>query len=238
MPLIRESASLVRGIPFGWSEVGIEEHLALHEEKIHKLVRRQVSEYSNPDDYDELKQVIYVDLWKRHENGYDHNGGASLLTYAYPYLKPLISKTLDEYRHFKEKWGDSNKPLLVVIPTASGDDECLFLEDLEKMAQEEGRNRLYLEPLYDEPTPGLKRPIEETLSPEDRELVEKLKANLTEEELAILGVSDRSCEAAAEFLRGVKGMKISTTTYWRKLADARARAKSILAQGVEEARGS
>jgi hypothetical protein len=206
--------------------VDIEEHLALHEDVIDGLVRRHVDKYRNPDDYDELWPVIRVDLWKRHENGYDHNGGASLLTYAWPYLTPLIHETLSQYRHYG-KWSD-----IVVVPTAGGDNEegVLYLDDLQEMAEEQGRNRLYLEPLYDEPMPGIGAQPEGTLTPEDQGLYEKLMANLTPEELAILEVSDRSCENAAQFLTEVKGMKMSDTTYWRNLRVVRAKVKD-LAQG-------
>jgi DNA replication initiation complex subunit (GINS family) len=50
--------------------------------------------------------------------------------------------------------------------------------------------------LYESPIPGFKTPLEKTLSPEDQELVEKLMANLTDEEIevlmALVGSSERN----------------------------------------------
>lgn len=205
----------------GAVKVDIEEHLALHEEVIDSLVKRYVRKTRNPDDYDEAWQAIMVDLWRRHENGYNHNGGASLLTYAWPYLPSLILKTLDEYRHYKKV---GKKPLTIVVP--SHDDEGFSFDDLQEMALEQGRDRLYLEPLYESPIPGLKRPLEQGIPSEDEKLARWLMERLTPEEVAVLDASDRSDDKASSFLKEA-GFPMSKTTYWRKLKDARAKAKDL-----------
>jgi hypothetical protein len=115
------------------------------------------------------------------------------------------------------------------MPNDDYDHETIAnFEDAQEQALEQGRDRLYLARLYDEPIPGLKTPLEDTLSLEDRELVEKLKANLTDEELTILDVSyKRSDEQASDYLKEIKGWKISKTTYWRRRQVAKAKALRI-----------
>jgi hypothetical protein len=170
---------------------------------------------------EEAKGIIIEDLWKRHENGYDHNGGASLLTYAWPYLAPLIHETLSQYRHYG-KHGNT-----LVVPAADVDgDGALSLDGLQAMALDQGRNRLYLEPLYESPIPGLRPELEQGIPSEEEKLARWLMERLTPEELAVLDASDRSDAKASSFLKEA-GFPMSKTTYWRKLKDARAKAKDL-----------
>jgi hypothetical protein len=177
----------------------------------------------NPDDYNEVWQAIRDDLWKRHEKGYKHDGGASLLTYAWPYLRPLIHKTLDEYRHY-EKVG--NKPLTIVVP--SHDDEGFSFDDLQELALEQGRDRLYLEPLYESPIPGLRRPLEQGIPSEDEKLATWLMERLTAEEREVLAASVGP--EGWSIHRAAESIPMPYSTYYRKLRDAKAKAK-VLARG-------
>jgi hypothetical protein len=198
--------------------VDIEEHLAQHRKDVRALARKWT--YNN-DDADEAEQIIMVVMWERHESGaYEHHWPdpyrpgeyVSLLGYVKPYLRGIALEQIirEEYRY--------------------GITEDL--DKLQEIAEEQGRNRLHLDPLYESPIPGLKTPLEGTLWARDQELVEKLKANLTDEELLILDVSyNVSDDKACAFLKEAYGLNMGKTTYWRKRQRARAKAQR-LAQGL------
>jgi hypothetical protein len=230
-------------------KVDIEEHLALHREDVRALALEWA--YYDYDEADEAEQAILVRMWKLHESGtYDHHRPnphrpgeyVSLFGYVRPYMKGIAKEEIDKYKHFKER-DEKGRPILEVLPhedyDGSGDGKSF--EDYEEMAHDQGRDRLYLERLYDEPMPGLKTPLEGTLSADDQALAEKLMANLSAEDIAILSAlvgpgkdgywtgyrTDRRTEReAAESL----GMPRSTYRY--KLRKARARVEA-LALGFE-----
>jgi hypothetical protein len=223
--------------------VDIGEHLALDREETRALALEW--SYYDEDEADEAEQAILVVMWKRHESGaYNHHWPnphrpgeyVSLLGYVRPYIKRIALEEIDKYKHFARD--EKNRPILVVVPHEdyNGTGGANF-EDYEEMALEQGRDRLYLERLYDEPMPGLKTPLEGTLSAEDQELAEKLMANLTEQELEVLmalvgpgkdgywtgyRTDMRTEHEAAEYL----GM--AWTTYWRRLRKARAKVEYLL----------
>jgi hypothetical protein len=220
--------------------VDIEEHLALHRDKIREIASGLA--YYDSDGTDEAEQIIMVLMWERHESGaYNHHWPdpyrpgeyVSLLGYVRPYLRGIVKEALSEYKHFEKD--EKRRPIIVVVPNADYDNEDEVndsLEKLQELAQLQGRDRDYLELLYDEPMPGLKTPLESTLSRENQELVEKLLANLTEEERDILDASvGRSERRAAEFLRAKGYRNMSDTNYWRKLKAAKAKAQG-LTQGL------
>lgn len=99
MTLIRKWAFLVRVITFnGAVKVDIEWHLARHAESIDFVARRELAKYglsqhSNPDDYDDVRQAIVELLIKRHESpSYDHK--FTLWTYVQLALKGVMSEAL------------------------------------------------------------------------------------------------------------------------------------------------
>jgi hypothetical protein len=203
--------------------VDIEEHISLHREDVRKLAL----EWANydDDDADEAEQVILVLMWERHESGaYDHNRPnphrpgeyVSLLGYVRPYIRGVAKQEINKYKHFERD--EKGRPILVVMPH---EEEIPNFEDLQELALEQGRDRVYLERIGDEPVPGLKAPLEDTLSPQDYKRAAKLAANLTDEELQVLDASvGRSIHRAAESL------DMSYATY-RRLRDARARALAL-----------
>jgi hypothetical protein len=209
--------------------VDIEEHLRLHKNEVRELAL----EWANydQDDADEAEQVIMVLMWERHESGtYDHHrpnpynpqGYVSLLGYLRPYLQRIVLEEISKYKHFEKD--EKGRPLVVVVPNADNDEEGITnFEGLQEQALEQGRDRVYLDSLYESPIPGLKTPLEDTLTLEDRKRVEKLRANLTDEEIAVLvATAGRSERMAAEHL----GM--AWTTYWRKLQRVRAKAEALV----------
>jgi hypothetical protein len=223
--------------------VDIAEHLALHRADIRALALEW--SYYDEDDADDAEQAILVVMWKRHESGaYDHHRPnpyrpgeyVSLLGYVRPYIKGIAKQEIDKYKHFKEK-DEKDRPILVVAANYEDDEPITNFEALQEQALEQGRDRLYLERLYDEPMPGLKTPLEGTLSAEEQELAEKLMANLTEQELEVLmalvgpgkdgywtgyRTDMRTEHEAAESL----GM--AWATYWRRLRKARAKVEDLL----------
>lgn len=171
----------------GGPGVDIEEHLRLHKNEVRELALEWAN-YDH-DDADEAEQVILVMMWDRHESGAfnhhwpnPHQEGeyVSLLGYVRPYIRGIAFEEIDKYKHFERD--EKGRPTLVVLAHDDHDNEGVAnFEDLQELAQEQGRDRLYLDPLYDEPMPGLKTPLENTLNLEDQELAEKLRANLTDE---------------------------------------------------------
>jgi RNA polymerase sigma factor (sigma-70 family) len=169
--------------------VDIAAHLALHDSAIRAWVYKHVYGDFRQDAY----QNIRLAMIEAHEGSYDHDA-AELFTYLFPYLRGIAFEGLDpEYRY-----GITEE-----------------LDDLQEWAEEQGRDRLHLETLYDSPIEGLKRPLESTLSPEEQEQAEKLLANLTDEDREILEASyGRSGRRAAAFL----GIPESTYRYRLKQA--------------------
>jgi hypothetical protein len=211
--------------------VDIEEHLALHR----KEVRELALEWANydEDDADEAEQAILVLMWERHESGaYDHEWPnphqpgefVSLLGYVRPFIRGVALEEINEYKHWDRD--EKGRPILSVFPNSDNDEEGIAnFEGLQEQALEQGRDRLYLDSLYDSPMPGLKTPLEGTLSAEEKELAEKLKANLTDEELEVLQASyGRSLHRAAESL------DMPYSNYYRRFKAAQAKAQD-LAQG-------
>jgi RNA polymerase sigma factor (sigma-70 family) len=184
--------------------VDIEQHLAEHEEVLRALAF-QYGRYDK-DLREDCYQAGVLALMEAHERWTYH--GAKLLTYAWHDVRKAMLKQVKlvktEYRYgIKEE-----------------------LDTLQEIAERQDRNRLHLDRLYDEPIEGLKTPLESTLSEDEDKLAQKLLANLTDEELAILEAKvGRSDEEAAAFL------DMPQTTYWRKKKAAQAKARE-LAQGL------
>jgi hypothetical protein len=162
--------------------VDIEQHLAKHASNVNYVVRRELaknkmSQYGNPDDFDEAREALMVLMWERHERGaYDHSKG-ELWTYVQPAVKGTIAEALNLSRHFSDGKEDGERVIVLVIPPTDIDEEGIpSLESLE----------------FD----GVVKPINwhlrgngeqaPSLSVEDQELAEKLLANLTAEELEVL----------------------------------------------------
>jgi hypothetical protein len=169
----------------GAVRVEIEKHL---DEDTRNEVRALACEWTyDNDDADEAEQIILVLMWQRHESGaYDHywpnphrpGEYVSLLGYVRPYLKGAVLEEIDKYKHFEKD--EKGRPVLKAYPNSDNDEEGITnLEGLQEQALEQGRDRLYLDSLYDSPTPGLKTPLEGTLSKDDQRLAENLRANLT-----------------------------------------------------------
>jgi RNA polymerase sigma factor (sigma-70 family) len=210
--------------------VDIAEHIARHEDSINYIARRYTY---NRDDFEDVKQTIALKMIEAHEGGYDHS--YTLWTYIQKGLDGIIGETLDQYHHFESD--EKGRRITVPVPNADVDEEGIAnLEMLQEMG--------LVDPLYGSPFDGLKTPLEDTLSPEDQALVEKLKANLTDEELdilmALIGPGkhdawvghrlDRRTEREA-----AESLDIPWPTYKRKLDKARAKAESILGiSGAEQ----
>jgi RNA polymerase sigma factor (sigma-70 family) len=189
---------------FGRPEVDIADHIDEHEEVLRKLAFRY-GRY-DVDLREDCYQAGVLALIKAHNRWTYH--GAKLLTYAWHDVRKAMLKQVKlvktEYRY-----GITEE-----------------LDDLQEIAERQGRDRLYLDRLYDEPIEGLKPPVESTLTEDEEELAQKIRANLSRDELTIVEASvDRSLRDAAAFL----GM--APTTYGRRLAKVQAKAKD-LAQGL------
>ena len=202
----------------GAVKVDIEWHLTRHAESIDFVTRKYAAKYHisreyNPDDYDEIRQAIVELLIKRHESpSYDHDK-FTLWTYVQPALNGVVHETLDQYRHFDKD--EKRRPITVVIPPSDFDEEGIdsldALEEMGRVAPVNWHGRGYGEQAS-------------SLTTEEHELAEKLTANLTDEELEVLDASvGRSIHQAAEYL------EMSYATYYRRLRDAKARAKALVA---------
>lgn len=203
--------------------MNIEWHLERHAKSIDVVTKKYADKYHiskkyNPDDYDEIRQAIVELMIKRHASpSYDHDKFL-LWTYVQPALNGVVKEAVNQYRHFDE--GEDalgNEVELRVVPHSDFDEEGIVsLEDLEETDRVKPINwhlRGYGEQ-------------ESSLTPEEQELAEKLRANLTDEELELLDASvGRSIHQAAEYL------KIPYPTYYRRLRNARARAKALAAFG-------
>jgi hypothetical protein len=241
----------VRVINFnGAVKVDISTHLRMHREEVRALALEWA--FYDHDGTDEAEQAILVVMWDRHESGaYNHHWPnphrpgeyVSLLGYVRPYIRGIAKKEIDKYKHFFEV-DKKDRPILVVAPNGDycgidhgDDDSCTNLEGLQEQAQEQGRDRVYLDLLYDSPWPGLKTPLEGMLSTNDQELAEKLMANLTDQELEVLMAlvgpgkdgawTDYSLVYRTE-REAAKSLGMAWTTYWRKLGKARARVDELL----------
>jgi RNA polymerase sigma factor (sigma-70 family) len=186
--------------------VKIADHLALHESAIRAWVFRNV--------YGDFKQDAYQNIVEAmieaHEKGwYDHS--CELLTYLWPYLRGIAFRGLDPELRYGIK--DELDQLQEMAEKGTG-----------RYGKDEDRgDKIHLDPLYDSPIPGLKTPLESTLTPEKQLQAEKLLANLTDEDREILEASyGRKDREAAAFL----GMPKSTYQY--RLKRARERAEVLL----------
>jgi hypothetical protein len=199
--------------------VDIEEHLARHSKSIDFVVRQELakhkmSQYGNPDDFDEARQAVVELMIKRHEDG-AYNHSFTLRAYVQPGLKGVISEALNLSRHFNDgKDANGNAVIVKVIPPTDIDEEGIpSLESLEadgKVTPVNWHGSGYGE-------------LSSTLTDEDQELAEKLLANLSAKELEVLDASvGRSIHRAAEY------MELPYATYYRRLRDAKARAKAVL----------
>jgi hypothetical protein len=218
--------------------VDIEEHINLHREEVRELALSWA--WYDEDEADEAEDAILVLMWERHESGAfnhytpnPHRPGeyVSLLGYVRPYIRGIALEEINEYKHFERD--ENGWPILEVVPNGDYDEELIRnFEGLQEQALEQGRGRVYLSSFYDNPMPGLRPPIENGLSPEDKELAEKLMANLTSKELEVLFAIEglgklrdtednegRSIHRAAESL----DMPYSTYNYRLKKALAKAR---------------
>jgi hypothetical protein len=187
--------------------VDIEWHLARHAESIDFVTRRalaqyNMSEYTNPDEDEELRQALVELLTKRHASpSYDHDKFL-LWTYVQPAVPLLVYQTLNQW------------PRTVLYST---DDESFKLIDAKQQRDEAWPINWHLRGKAEEEQ-------ESSLTTEEQKLAEKLMANLTDEELEVLDASvGRSIHQAAEIL------DMSYTTYYRRLRDAKARAKALAA---------
>ena len=220
----------------------IEEHLALHRDEVRKLAL-ELANYDD-DDADDAEQVILELMWKRHESGaYDHERPiphklsefVSLLGYLRPYIRGIVLEEIDKYKHFAKD--EKGRRILNVYPNADYDNEDELnpsLEGLQEQAQLQGRDRVYLESLYESPIPGLKTPLEGTLSLKDQELAEKLMANLTPEEIAVLSAlvgpgKDGAASVYRTEREAAESLGMAWTTYWRRLQRARAKVQTLVA---------
>jgi RNA polymerase sigma factor (sigma-70 family) len=195
-----------------WSDslglcMDIAEHLALHDSVVRNWVYKNVGGDFRYDAAQNIREAMI----EAHEKGwYDHKTG-ELFTYIFPYLRGIAFRGIDpEYRYGITEELD------------------MLQEIAEKATGRYGKDRdrgdkTHLDPLYDSPIPGLKTPLESTLTPEEQEQAEKLMGNLPDEEREILEASyGRSERQAAEILG------IPKTTYRERLARARAQAEAIL----------
>lgn len=176
----------------------IEEHLSLHDSTVRAWVWVNVG--AQGEFYDDAYQNIVLAMIEAHEGAYDHS--CQLLTYIWPHIRGIGFRGI----HPEYRYGITEE-----------------LDMLQEIAEEQGRDRLHLDRLYDSPIPGLKTVLESTLTPEEQEQATKLLANLTDEDREILEASyGRSIHQTAEFLG------IPYTTCWRRLKQARERAAILL----------
>jgi DNA-directed RNA polymerase specialized sigma24 family protein len=198
----------------------IREHLAKHQD----IIKAVAWWYANDvNDFEDAYQEIVALMIDRHERGnYDHSKG-ELHTYVWNVLRATSFGEVDKYQHFERD--AKGKRITKVVPPADLDEEGI--SNLEELQEQDGNPdrpgsngaprvqpiNWYGEGYGEQPS---------TLTPEEQELAEKLKANLTDEELKLLDASyGRSLHRAAESL------DMAYATYYRKLRDARARARAL-----------
>jgi hypothetical protein len=186
--------------------VDIEEHLARHELSIDFVARQRTY---NRDDFEDVKQAITLLLIERHASpSYDHSK-YTLWTYVQSALDGVISDTLNQYYRFKETDFAGNRAKVLVVPPTDLDDEGIAnLELLQNIGVVTPIN-WYHSGYGEQPS---------SLSPEELELAQKLRANLSDDDITILEARvGRSEEKAAGFL----GMPRSTYGYRHRRALAR-----------------
>lgn len=206
----------------------IEEHLEEHKDSIRKIAWLHAE---NTDDAEDIQQAIVHELIKRHESGaYDHENewGASLLTYIRVALKPVVMETLNQSQHFDDGKDFAGNPVKVtVIPAVEDPDESGYsIEEYEEQDgnpdRPGGKGAPRVQPISWHWAGYGEQPS--TLTAAELDQAQKVMANLTDEELAILDASyGRSERQAAEFLAMPK------TTYRYKLQAAQAKARDLLA---------
>lgn len=178
----------------------IEDHLAYPDSAVKAWVYKHVGRKG--DFRQDAEQNIRLAMIEAHKKGwYDHDGG-ELLTYIWPYLRGIAFHGIDS------EWRYGIK-----------DD----LDTLQEIAQLQERDRLYLDPLYESPIPGLKTPLESSLTPEEQIRAENLLVDLRDEDREILEASFRHTERQAAALLG-----IPKSTYRYRLQQARVRALALL----------
>jgi len=114
--------------------VKIEEHLAKHAENIdyvarRELEKRKMSQYGNPDDFDDVRQAIMVLMWQRHDKGaYNHTH--TLWTYVQPALAEVTFYAINPYQHIREDKKDKSIRVIVVPPTDIDEEGIPSLDSL------------------------------------------------------------------------------------------------------------
>jgi DNA-directed RNA polymerase specialized sigma24 family protein len=217
--------------------VDIEEHLAEHEKQIKSAAWHYVKYFTgcyNKDNADDIEQAITLRMIEAHGGGaYDHAEGEllehGLWSYIKPALKQLALDALNPYLHYREKGREDYDaeqatrygPLVEVLPTHD-DNGGADLEVLQSKNRERGygKDEARVTPINWYWSGHEEQPS--TLTTAEQELADKLTANLTNEELEVLDASvGRSIHRAAEYL------ELPYATYYRRLRDARARAKAL-----------
>lgn len=177
----------------------IGEHLAQHEDVL-KALAFQYGRYDR-DLREDCYQAGILALIEAHARWGYH--GAELLTYAWYDVKKAMLKQVrlvkTEYRY-----GITEE-----------------LDELQEIAEEQGRDRLRLDSLYGEPIVGIQQITESSISSEDLKLALVARTTLSEDDLRLLDASsDRSNYSAARAL----GLPESTFRYRLKRAIRRAKA--------------
>jgi DNA-directed RNA polymerase specialized sigma subunit len=171
----------------------IAEHLAEHERALRGLAHKYAR--GDEDLREDCYQAGILALVEAHEGPYDHS--VPLLAYK---IKGVREAMIAEAR-------------LVFTEYRYGITEDL--DELQEVAEEQGRDRLRLETLYEEAIPGI-RPIKESsLSLSDEELAQELRASLTDEELEVLDLSLSSTKRGA-----ARSLELPEATYRYKLKRA------------------
>jgi RNA polymerase sigma factor (sigma-70 family) len=183
--------------------VDVTDHIALH----NKILRALAFQYGRYDQdlVDDCYQAAVLVLIELHETSYKHDMGTALLTYGWDKVKQRMAREVKRVKG-EFRYGITEE-----------------LDQIQEMAEDVGRDRLRLDELYDDPVPGLRRPLECSASDADLELVRKVRVALSQEELEILSMSyDHSQRHAATALG------LSLRTYQRRLDAAREKARKLL----------
>jgi hypothetical protein len=198
--------------------VDFEEHLDAETKKI----LRSLAKGYGGDDLDlraDCYQAGVLKLIELHEGTYQHK--AALLTYGWMAVKGVM---LEEVKRVKteHRYGVTDE-----------------MDDLQEMAERaHGRyprngypgERIHLDRLYPEPIEGIRPPLEQSISPEDEKLAQRVWEALSEDDRRYLEASyEHSNVRAAEFLTEVLDLdkELPVSTYRDRLNSAILRAKKL-----------
>lgn len=157
----------------------IEEHLTQHEDALRALAFKYGRK--NQDLLDDCNQAGALVLIEAHAGSFRHE--SQLLTYVYEKVNEVM---LEQVKLIKTEYRYG------IIEE---------LDELQEIAEEQGRDRLRLDRLYDEPIAGLRRSPEQAINVEQEELARKVWVALRDEDKHILETSyGRSTRRAAEAL--------------------------------------